>query len=186
MLAAALAAAGQQQDSTQPAAIAVSPPVVTIVPAASAPVPGLVLPKGTMVRLMVLNEVNSRDHRGGHRFVLRVDEEVTVGGVTIIPIGANAWGEVMSAQGTGSAGKSGTLDARLLHVEANGRQVPLEGQRQAGGGNSTGAVVAGVIAFGIFGLLTKGSNASLKAGEILNGYTVDDERFDRPTLAVAK
>ena len=45
----------------------------------------------------------------------------------------------------------------------------------------TGNVVAGVIAFGPFGLFMKGSNASLKAGEILNGYTLSDTAFDRPS-----
>ena len=36
------------------------------------------------------------------------------------------------------------------------------------------------MAFGPLGLLMKGNNASLKAGEIINGYTIADTEFDRP------
>jgi len=35
-----------------------------------------------------------------------------------------------------------------------------------------------VIAFGPLGLLMKGNNATLKAGEIINGYTSSEVAFD--------
>lgn len=136
-----------------------------------------------MVRLMVLNEVNSRDHKAGHRFVLRVDEEVKAGAKTVIPIGAEAWGEVVSAQGTGGAGKNGKLNARLLYLETDGRRVALDGERNAAGSGSAAQVVGAVVGFGIFGLLTKGNNATLKAGEIINGYTVEDVSFGPTAVA---
>ena len=176
MFAAAIAAAGVSAQSTD------TGPATN--PVAAPTKPSIILPKGTMVRLMVLNEVNSRDHQAGHRFVLRVDEEVKAGGVALVPIGAKAWGEVVSAEGTGGAGKGGRLNARLLYLEANGRQIPLDGERQSTGNSSTGQVVTGVVAFGIFGLLMKGNNAKLKAGEILNGYTLEDAIFDRPGITV--
>ena len=147
---------------------------------AQAASPKLTLPKGTLVRLMVLKEVNSRDNKPGDRFVLRVDEAVQVHGVTLIPIGAKGWGELVGAEKTGGVGKSGRINARLLYVEASGRRVDLDGERQSSGSGGTGQVVASVIAFGPFGLLMKGNNATLKAGEILNGYTVSDTTFDAP------
>ena len=181
MLAAAIAAASQPQEAPPPVAVtAVTPAEVAPPPPAPAK---LVLPKGTLVRLMVLNEVNSRDHKAGHRFALRADEEVKVGGVTVIPYGAKAWGEVVGAETTGAAGKSGRLNARLLYIEAAGRQLRLDGARHNAGGSATGEVVVGVVAWGPFGLLMKGKNASLKAGEILNGYTLEDSSFDPPELA---
>lgn len=187
MLAAALAAASQPQEAAQP--VAAAPPVAPAEVVAPSPPPAppqLVLPKGTLVRLMVLNEVNSRDHKAGHRFVLRADEEVKINGVTIIPYGAKAWGEVTSASGTGGMGESGRLSAKLLHIEAGGQKISLDGARQSKGGDSTGQVVGAVVGFGIFGLLTKGNNATLKAGEILNGYTLDEASFDPPAMASAK
>jgi hypothetical protein len=176
MLAAALAAAGISAQTAETA------PAIAPASVATAK-PTILLPKGTMVRLMVMNEVNSRDHQAGHRFVLRVDEEVKANGVTLVPIGAKAWGEVVSAAGTGGAGKGGRLNARLLYLDADGKQIPLDGERRAAGNSSTGQVVTGVVAFGIFGLLMKGNNAKLKAGEILNGYTLEDARFDLPVTA---
>lgn len=187
VLAAALAAASIEPQATPAAGEAVATPPAVEAPAvpaaetpppAPAPAPKLVLPKGTMVRLMVTKEVNSRDNHPGDRFVLRVDEDVKVGGVTIIPIGAKGWGEVVDSAKTGGVGKSGKINARLLYVEANGQRIDLDGTRQSSGGGGTGNVVAGVVAFGPFGLFMKGSNASLKAGEILNGYTLSDTALD--------
>lgn len=134
-----------------------------------------------MVRLMVTKEVNSRDNHPGDRFVLRVDEAVQTDGVTLIPIGAKAWGELVQSTKTGGVGKSGRINARLLYLEANGKRIDLDGERETAGSGGTGQVVASVIAFGPFGLLMKGNNATLKAGEILNGYTLADIEFDRPS-----
>jgi hypothetical protein len=184
LLAAMVAVQSGEAPASPPAAEAAAAPLAA--PSPPAAPARLILPKGTMVRLMVLKEVNSRDHRAGHKFVLRVDEEVKVGGATLIPVGAKAWGEVIDARGTGGAGQNGRLNARLLYVEAQGRQIPLEGERRAEGGGSAGQVVGAVVAFGIFGLLTKGNNATLKAGEILNGYTVEEASFDPPAVASAQ
>jgi hypothetical protein len=182
VLAAALVAAGIEPPAASPPDPAATPAVTETVLAVPtpAPVPKLVLPKGTMIRLMVTKEVNSRDNHPGDRFVLRVDEAVQIQGVTVIPIGAKGWGEIIASDTSGGIGKSGKINAHLLYVEAAGQHVDLDGQRQSSGSGGTGNVVAGVIAFGPFGLFMKGSTASLKAGEILNGYTLSDTAFDLP------
>jgi hypothetical protein len=175
MLAAALAAAGLgAQPVPTPAETAVPMEPTAVAPAK------LVLPKGTMVRLMVTKEVNSRDNHAGDRFVLRVDEDVRAGGVTVVPIGTKGYGEIVDSEGSGAVGKSGRLNARLLYLDVNGRHIELDGDRHSAGSGGTGQVVGGVVAFGVFGLLMKGNNASLKAGEILNGYTLADAEFDAP------
>jgi hypothetical protein len=180
LLAAALAAAGFTAQAVAPDPVSpAAQPAAVVVPDRKP----IILPKGTMVRLMVLSEVNSRDHKVGHRFVLRVDEDVTVGGVPVIRAGAKGWGEVVSVQTTGGAGKRGRLNARLLYLEADGRRIGLEGERQAAGSGATGDVVTSVVAFGPFGLLMKGKNATLKAGEILNGYTTDEIDFAKTPAA---
>jgi len=181
LLAVALAAASQEAAPPLPAAE--SAPAVEALVTPPAPAPKIVLPKGSMVRLMVTKEVNSRDNHPGDRFILRVDEEVRVDGKLLIPIGTKAWGELVQATKTGGVGKSGTINARLLYLEANGKRIDLDGERQSSGGGGTGQVVASVIAFGPFGLLMKGNNATIKAGEILNGYTLADTAFDLPVGA---
>ncbi|MGS1018097.1 hypothetical protein [Allosphingosinicella humi] len=135
----------------------------------------------TMVRLMVVNEVSTKVAKVGDRFVLRVDEDVVVNGVTIIPVGTKAWGEVLSAESSGVVGKSGKLEARLLYAEVNGDRIPLRGENRSAGASGTGETVMGVIGLGPFGLLARGNNAKLKAGEIFNGYFDRDMLFDQAT-----
>jgi hypothetical protein len=145
---------------------------------------GILIDRDTLIRLMVLNEVSTRTVKAGERFVLRVDEQVTVSGVTIIPVGAKAWGEVLDAEGSGAGGKAGTLAVRLLHVEAGGDQLPISGESQTKGEKGTKQVVLGAIGLGILAplaLLAPGNNAKLKAGEIFNAYFTSDLLFDPAT-----
>lgn len=183
VLAAAVAAASVDPqvtpavDISNPGVAVTLPPALAPESATPPPAPALILPKGTLVRLMILKEVNSRDNRPGDRFVLRVDEDVRVHGVTVVPTGAKGWGELIQSEGTGGAGRSGKINARLLYVEAGGRKIDLDGERKSSGSGGTGQLVASVLVWGPFGLLMKGNNASLKAGEILNGYTLADTDF---------
>lgn len=119
---------------------------------------------------MVIREVNSRSAKAGDRFRLRVNAPVLVNGVTAVPVGATAWGEVISARGSGAAGGKGQLSLRLLHMDTSWGPVPLAGTQGAEGDANTGGVILGVLGFGILGLLNKGGNATFKAGDIIHGY----------------
>ncbi len=163
------------------AAPAQEPPARAVIaaPAAPAAAPGaLVVPRDTLIRLMVMNEVTSSKVKAGDRFILRVDEPVAVNGVTIVPVGAKAWGEVLSAQKTGAVGKSGKLSARLVAVEVGGEEVPISGESKSEGEDASGDVVLGAVGLGPLALLMHGKNAKLKAGEIFNGYFEADMMFD--------
>ena len=131
--------------------------------------------RGTDVDLMVPREVNSRSAKAGDRFRLRVNAPVSVDGVEVIPVGAIAWGEVISARGTGAAGGKGQLSLRLLHVDTRWGPVGLNGTKGAEGDSNTGGVILGVLGFGLLGLLNKGGNATFKAGDIIHGYFTEGE-----------
>jgi hypothetical protein len=177
-LAAVLAAPLQAQSLPAPAPAA-EPQLVVAAPAAPVDHPGaLLVPKDTMVRLMVLNEVNTHDSKPGSRFVLRVDENVTVGGTVVIPVGARAWGEVTSVKENGAVGKAGVIGARLLHVDVGTAQVALSGEERSKGNKGGDRVVLAMAGFGLFGLLARGSQGKLKAGFIFNGYVAEDRLFD--------
>lgn len=157
----AVAASGVTQQPSAPVAAT----------AEASPIPAVqAVPPGTPLRLMVLREINSRTARAGDRFKLRVNEPVFIDGKTVIPVGAVAWGEVVSTEKNGAVGKGGKLGARLLYLEvAQGRQ-PLRGElAQNGDGNGAGVVLA-VVGFGIFGLLTGGDSARFKAGDQVTAY----------------
>ncbi|HEX8401472.1 MAG TPA: hypothetical protein VF628_07165 [Allosphingosinicella sp.] len=152
--------------------------------AATASPDTILVEQDTLIRLMVLNEVSTKTVKPGERFVLRVDEPVVVAGRTIIPVGAKAWGEVLSAEGSGAGGKSGKLAVRLLHVDVGGAQLPISGESQAKGESGTKQVVLGAIGLGLLAplaLLAPGNNAKLKAGEIFNAYLTGDMMFDPAT-----
>jgi hypothetical protein len=184
-LAAIVAASMASSASAQEAAVTqeAQPPRVTIVaPAAPDSHPGaVVIPKDTMVRLMVLNEVNTRKAKPGDRFVLRVDENVAVDGMVVIPVGARAWGEVTETDKNGAAGKAGRISAKLLYVEAGGTRIPLTGEEQSKGAKGGDRVALAVIGFGLLGLFAEGAQGKLKAGHIFNGYLAGDLLYDPAT-----
>ena len=146
---------------------------------------GLQLPRGTPVRLMVIKEVNSRSAKPGDRFKLRVDEAVVLSGTTVIPVGATAWGELVDVSGTTVAGGKGRLSARLLYVDLPSGRIPISGVRNSEGKANTAGVVMGILSFGLTGLLNKGGNATLKAGDILVGQVADDGAAPAPRIAPA-
>lgn len=119
---------------------------------------------------MILKEVDSRTAKSGDRFRLRVNEAVVANGIVTVPVGAIAWGEVVSANGTGAVGGKGRLTAKLLYIEGPSGPIPIAGTQGAEGRDNTAGVILGVVGFGILGLLMKGGNALFKAGDILVGY----------------
>ena len=171
------AAAAQAAAQEAPLTAAIAPPPVV------GDNPGAILVESdTLVRLMVVNEVSTRKARPGDRFVLRVDEDVVVNGVTVIPVGTRAWGEVVSAEKSGAVGKAGKLAARLLHIDLDGQAIALAGDNRTAGQKGTAQVVMGVLGpLGPLGLLAPGNSGRLKAGEIFNGEFASDMIFDSAT-----
>ena len=167
------AAAVETGNIAEPAsAVAVEP---TIAP--------LVLKRDTPVHFMVVSEVTTKTHTQGHRFRLRVDKPVFVDGVLALPVGTIAWGEVLAAKKSGNAGKSGSLEARLLYVDVEGYRVPISGSNEAKGAGGGAETALGIIALGPLGLLAKGNNAKIKAGELMTGFVEQDTTIPRPKSA---
>lgn len=164
------------QDAPGPAA---TPDLMVAAPVAQPG--GIVVAKDTMVRLMVLNEVNTNSAKPGDRFVLRVDENVVVGGATIIPVGSKAWGEVTRIKSNGAVGKAGTVSAKLLYVELGEDRIPLTGEDASKGRKEGGGVALASAIWGPFGLLMKGGPGKLKAGHIFNGYIASELVYDPAT-----
>lgn len=175
-------AAFAQGEVEAPAALAAQPELVVAPPAASAdPTGAIVVSKDTMIRLMVLNEVNTNSAKPGDQFVLRVDENVVVGGSTIIPVGAKAYGEVTRIKLNGSVGKAGSVDAKLLYVQLGEDRIPITGDDKSKGRKEGGGVVMASAIWGPFGLFMKGGPGKLKAGHIFNGYISADLLYDPAT-----
>ncbi len=106
---------------------------------------------------------------------------MTVDGVTVIPVGTKAWGQVLSAEESGMAGKGGELSVRLLSIEIGGEQIPISGENASSGEAGTTQLALAALALGPLALLGRGNNAKLKAGHIFNAYLTQDMLFDAAT-----
>lgn len=138
----------------------------------------IVIPRDTPVHLMTLTEVTTKTDMVGHKFKLRVNEDVVLEGKTVIAKGTLAWGEVTSAESSGNLGKAGSLSARLLYIDRKGQRIPIEGDTSARGRTATAETVVGVLGLGIFGLFAKGNNAKIKAGEKITAFIAEDVKLD--------
>jgi hypothetical protein len=128
---------------------------------------------------MVMREVTTKTARAGDRFPLRVDQDVVVNGTVLIPAGKNAYGEVVSTSESGIVGKSGKLAVRLLYIEMPTSKIAVQGDIQEAGPGGAGTTVAATALLalaggGPLGLLARGTNAKLKAGDILTARVADD------------
>lgn len=169
----ALAAAGQAAPAAQPAIETVS----AFTPAPQAADGTLTIPQDTPVELMATIEISTADVKPGTRFKLRLNRSIEVDGRSIVPVGASAVGEVLTAKDSGGLGKSGKMTARLLFLQLGDVQIPLEGdvvEKGRGAGSAGSAILLG----GLVGLFHRGNNAKIKAGEIVMGFVSQDVILD--------
>lgn len=143
---------------------------------ARAPTANAVLRAGTPVSLRMMEEVTTKKKaaRVGQRFMLEVAEPVLVNNVPVIPAGTPAWGEITNVRNKGMWGKSGKLDARVLYVRVNGRQIRLTGTFDDKGVTGTGGVVASVALVPLAGFFVTGTSAVLPKGGIVGGFIDED------------
>lgn len=131
---------------------------------------------GTAVQLRMKTELTTKDKRAkvGDRFALEVTEPVSLNGVTVIPVGAMATGEITTVRNKGMFGKSGLIEARMMHVRVGDRQLRLTGRvDDKGSKNGVGAGVA-TYATLVGGFLITGTSAVIPAGTMVTAYLEED------------
>ena len=137
---------------------------------------GASLLTGTAVQLRMKTELTTKDKRAkvGDRFALEVTEPVILNGLTVIPVGAVATGEIMTVRNKGMFGKSGLIEARMMHVRVGDRQIRLTGRvDDKGSKNGVGAGVA-TYATLVGGFLITGTSAVIPAGTTVTAYLEED------------
>lgn len=168
-----VAATAQTESSAPPDAIPAATPSVDGMP--------VVLKKDTPVELMSFSEVSTADSTPGKRFKLILNKPIIIDGKVVAPKGSVAFGEVTSAEESGSLGKSGRMTAKILFLRLGDVDIPLEGQTTTKG---TGAGSAGVAVLftGWVGLFHRGNNAKIKAGELMTAFIAEDVALDLTTV----
>jgi hypothetical protein len=164
--------AGQTQTIATPTVASVeSPPIAAT----------LVLPRDTPVELMAMREVSTDKAEPGTPIKLRINKPVLIEGRPIIPAGTPAFGEVIAARDAGGLGKSGTMAARLTHIQFGDTRIPLDGNVSAKG-TGAGSTGAAIVLSGLVGLFHRGNNAKIKAGEIIAGFVAEDVTLPPPAV----
>ena len=121
------AAPGFAQASGPLTGVSAAAPAAVVVPLAP-PSGNAVLQTGTEVRFRLLEELTTEDKRlrVGDRFRLEVAEPVLVQGLTVIPVGTPAVGEITEVRNKGMWGKSGKFTARFLYLTVNAANPKLQ------------------------------------------------------------
>ncbi|MES3152537.1 hypothetical protein [Sphingomonas faeni] len=110
----------------------------------------------------------------GQRFQLETAEPIMVDGNVVIPAGSPAVGEITEVRNKGMWGKSGRINARVLYVRANGRQIRLTGSLDDKGTTGTAGVVGAVALLPIAGFFMTGTSADIPLGAPVNAFIDED------------
>lgn len=145
-----------------------------------------ILRVGTTVPLRVVEPLTTKGKKlkVGHRFRLQVSEAVMLNDQVVIPSGSPAMGEVTDIRNKGMWGKSGKINARILYVTVNGRQIRLSGQIDDKGVTGTAGVVAAVALIPVAGFFTTGTSAEIPIDTPVTAFLDEDVSvaFVEPTV----
>lgn len=145
-----------------------------------------ILRTGTEVPLRLSEELTTQGKklRVGQRFRLTTAEPVMVQGVTVIPVGSPAVGEVTDVRNKGMWGKSGQLGARVLYVTVNGRQIRLSGAfDDKGVAGGVGAVAVSALVFLPAGFFMTGTSARVPMGTSVKAFVDEDVTLSLATAS---
>lgn len=145
-----------------------------------------ILRAGTEIPLLVREELTTKKKklRVGQRIQMEVASDVTAQGVTVIPVGSPAVGEITEVRNKGMWGKSGYIGARVLSVRHGDRQIRLSGTFDDKGVTGTGGVVAAVALLPIAGFLTTGTSAVIPMGSPVKSFLDEDVSYRTAPAAV--
>lgn len=125
--------------------------------------------------------------RVGQRFQMEVASNITLNGVTVIPAGSPAIGEVTEVRNKGMWGKSGYIGARVVSTRVGDRNIRLSGTFDDKGVTGTGGVVAAIALVPIAGFLTTGTSAYIASGSSVKSFLDEDISFqaEQPSIMQA-
>jgi hypothetical protein len=131
---------------------------------------------GTSVPLKMSEVLSTKGKKlkVGQRFQLETAENVTVDGNVVIPAGSPAVGEITEVRNKGMWGKSGRINARVLYVRANGRQIRMTGSLDDKGTTGTAGVVGAVALLPIAGFFMTGTSAEIPLGAPVHAFVDED------------
>ena len=138
-----------------------------------------ILRSGTEIPLLIREELTTEKKklRVGQRFQMEVANAVEMNGVTVIPAGTPATGEVTEVRNKGMWGKSGYIGARAVSLRLGDRSVRLTGTFDDKGVTGTAGVVGAVVLIPIAGFFMTGTSAKIPMGSGTKAFLDEDLAF---------
>ncbi|MDH7639233.1 hypothetical protein [Sphingomonas oryzagri] len=127
---------------------------------------------GTPIQLETRDEL-STEHKAlkvGQQIEMDVLQPVLLGDKVAIAAGSRAVGEIVTVRNKGMWGKSGGITARVLYLEANGRQIRLNGSFNDRGETGTAGVIASVAFVPVAGFFVTGTSAKIAPGTHVTAF----------------
>ena len=151
-------------------ALAQTAPIVAGAPDAA------MLRSGTSVPLKMAEALTTKGKhlKVGYRFQMETAEPIMVNGQVVIPAGSPTTGEITEIRNKGMWGKSGRINARVLYVRADGRQIRMTGQLDDKGTTGTAGVVGSVALLPVAGFFMSGTSANIPLGAPVTGFIDED------------
>jgi hypothetical protein len=150
------------------------------------------LEDGTVVHLVLDENVSSADAVTGQTVNFEVVDDVAVNGFIVIPRGSTAWATVTDAQHKRRMGRAGHVDMNIDKVRlADGEKALLRAVKDSQGGSNTGKMVGAMAATAIFTLggsalflLVHGKDTTIPKGTAVTAFvqgnvTLDQSKFQR-------
>ena len=124
------------------------------------PAASLLIPQGTLLKVRMIDSVDSETSQIGQTFAASLDEPVVVDGQTTVPRGADVVAKLVEDKESGKISGRTELTLDLVSIRVNGRMLDIvtggstssSGSRGAKSGKVIGgAAAAGAVLGGIFG-----------------------------------
>lgn len=141
----------------------------------------LEIQEGTVVRVRLLETIDSRTAKNGDIVNLETIDKIESGNQTIIEYNAKVTGRVINAVSNKSLGRKGKLDISIDYVRAaDGTNVPLSYTMNQSGKDATVGVIAGAVLLSPLALVVKGKSAVLMKGAEFNTYVSRTTKINLP------
>lgn len=124
----------------------------------------VVLPADTLISVVSIEDISSKNMKEGDVEHLQVATEVMQNGVVVIPRGAPILATVTWRTGRGIVGKSAKFEITFNSVTVRDKQFALKGKfRQEGRGNTIAALLGSAV--------ISGHSAVIVSGQVVNAIT---------------